>query len=156
MSIRYGHIACCMDESSASEHALAHALDLAHLTGATLSLVHVGPFPLAVEEVDGVIVARREDLNDHARRWIAARAREVPNARGVFLEGSAGPAICEWAARSEVDLLVTGAHHGRAQSLLLGRVSGHLVNHAPCPVLVVRLWPRRADQAPVAFQEVTS
>ena len=156
MSIHYREIACCMDESSASEHALAHALDLARLSGAGLSLVHVGPFPLAVEEVNGVTVARREDLNDYARRWIASRAREVPDARAVFLEGAAGPAICEWAAHSRVDLLVVGAHHGRAQSLLLGTVSGYLVNHAPCPVLVVRLWPRRPEQAASALEEATS
>jgi nucleotide-binding universal stress UspA family protein len=80
----------------------------------------------------------------------------VQGSHSVFLEGSAGPAICEWASGSAVDLLVTGAHHGRAQSLLLGSVSGHLVNHAPCPVLVVRLWPRRPDPAPLTVQEVTS
>ena len=121
-----------------------------------LSLVHVGPFPLIVDEVDGATVARREDLNDAARRWIEERAAAVPGARAVFLEGSAGPAICDWAAEAGVDLLVVGAHHGRVQSLLLGSVSGHLANHAPCPVLVVRLWPRRPPAAARAREEVVS
>ena len=121
-----------------------------------LSLVHVGPFPLIVNEVDGATVARREDLNDAARRWIEERAAAVPGARAVFLEGSAGPAICDWAEEAGVDLLVVGAHHGRVQSLLLGSVSGHLVNHAPCPVLVVRLWPRHPAAAARAREEVVS
>ncbi len=156
MSIHYGHIACCMDPLTASEEALAHAIDLAAAAGAVLSLVHVGPFPLIVDEVDGATVARREDLNDAARRWIEERATAVPGAGAVFLEGSAGPAICDWAAEAGVDLLVVGAHHGRVQSLLLGSVSGHLVNHAPCPVLVVRLWPRRPAAAARAREEVVS
>ena len=141
VSIRYSHIACCMDESAASEEALVHAVALATAGGATLALVHVGPFPLMVEEVNGATVARREDLNATARAWIEERARTVPDSHAVFLEGSAGPAICHWAAEAGVDLLVVGAHHGRVESLLFGSVSGHIVNHAPCPVLVVRLWP---------------
>lgn len=145
MSIRYAHIACCMDRSTASEEALAHAVDMAEAAGSLLSLVHVGPYPLLVEEVDGTTVARREDLNAEARSWVEERTARVPGARPVFLEGAAGPAICAWATDAGADLLVVGAHHGRVESLLLGSVSSHLVNHAPCPVLVVRLWPRAAD-----------
>ena len=153
MSIRYAHIACCMEESTASEEALAHAVDMAEAAGALVSMVHVGPFPLLVDEMDGTSVARREDLNADARRWIEERAARVPGARPVFLEGAAGPAICAWAAEAGVDLLVVGAHHGRVESLLLGSVSSHLVNHAPCPVLVVRLWPRVAAAAAASHEE---
>ena len=153
MSIRYAHIACCMDQSTASEEALAHAVDLAEAAGALVSMVHVVPFPLLVDEMDGTSVARREDLNADARRWIEERAARVPGARPVFLEGAAGPAICAWTAEAGVDLLVVGAHHGRVESLLLGSVSSHLVNHAPCPVLVVRLWPRAAAAAAAAVHE---
>lgn len=156
MSVRYRHIACCMDESVASEEALTHAIDLAESGGARLSLVHVGPFPLLVEEVDGATVARREDLNDSAREWIETRATSVAGAQSVFLEGAAGPAICHWADEADVDLLVVGAHHGRVQSLLLGSVSGHLANHAPCPVLVVRHPPVAASRHRVhGHEEVT-
>jgi nucleotide-binding universal stress UspA family protein len=141
----FPHIACCIDDSRASEEALARALALRDATGADLTLVHAGPFPLLVDEVDGVQVVRREDLNADARAWLERRGREVPGAATAFLEGLAGPAICEWAGENDVDLLVTGAGHGRLEGLLLGSVSRHVVDHAPCPVLVVRRGsPRRA------------
>jgi nucleotide-binding universal stress UspA family protein len=49
--------------------------------------------------------------------------------------------VVEWAAGGDVDLLVTAAAHGRLEGLLLGSFAHHLVNHAPCPVLVVRASP---------------
>jgi nucleotide-binding universal stress UspA family protein len=141
MSIRYQHIAVCMDRSPASDAALAHAVDLAAVAGARLSMVHVGPYPLLIDDVEGAAVPRREDLNAASRRWIGERAATVPGAHAVFLEGSAGPAVCAWAEGEGVDLLVLGAHHGWRERILLGSVSSHVVNHASCPVLVVRWSP---------------
>lgn len=138
MTPPFRHIACCIDDSVASEEALERALALRDATGARLTLVHAGPFPLLVEDVEGTTVVRREDLNASARAWLARRGEEVPDVETAFLEGLAGPAACEWAARAGVDLLVTGAGHGRLQGLLLGSFSRHVVNHSPCPVLVVR------------------
>ena len=111
------------------------------MTGGQLSLVHVGPYPLLTEEIEGETVVRREDLNAAARAWITRRAAGVPGAEAVFLEGVAGPAVVEWAAQAGVDLLVTAAHQGRLEGLLLGSFANHLVNHAPCPVLIVRPHP---------------
>lgn len=135
------HIACCIDDSPASEEALEHARDLATATGARLTLVHAGPFPLLVDEVDGRTVVRREDLNAASRAWLERRVRDVPDAAAAFVQGVPGQAVCDWAAEAEVDLLVTGAYNGRVRGLLLGSFSRHLVDHAPCPVLVVRRPP---------------
>jgi nucleotide-binding universal stress UspA family protein len=147
------HIACCIDDSPASVDALAQARGLAAATGARLTLVHAGPFPLLVEEVDGVTVVRREDLNAASREWLERKGAEVPGAATAFVEGLAGPAVCEWAAAADVDLLVTGAGRGRLQGLLLGSFSRHLVNHAPCPVLVVRRAPTGAEGTRPAIEE---
>lgn len=147
------HIACCIDASPASADALAEARGLAEATGARLTLVHAGPFPLLVDEVDGRTVTRREDLNASARAWLDRAGREVPGAATAFVEGLPGPAVCEWAAGAGVDLLVTGAGHGRLQGLLLGSFSRHLVNHAPCPVLVVRREPTGAEGTRPAIEE---
>ena len=132
------HIACCIDDSPASEVALGYTRELVAATGARFTLVHAGPFPLLVDEVNGRTVVRREDLNAAARAWLERRARDEPGAAGAFVQGVAGPALCEWAADAGVDLLVTGGGNGRLRGLLLGSVSRHLVDHAPCPVLVVR------------------
>ena len=141
MALPYRSIACCIDDTTAAEEGLLHAQSLVEVTGGQLSLVHVGPYPLLTEEIEGETVVRREDLNAAARAWITRRAAGVPGAEAVFLEGFAGPAVVEWASEAGVDVLVTAAHRGRLTGLLLGSFANHLVNNAPCPVLVVRPHP---------------
>lgn len=138
MSLPYAHIACCIDGSAAAEDALAQAVELWRAAGGRLSLVRAAPHPLLVEEVDGELVALPEDINAEARGWLHARAREVPGAEPVLVEGLAGPEVCRWADGAGVDLLVTGAGIGRLEGLLLGSFSRYVVGHASCPVLVVR------------------
>lgn len=54
--------------------------------------------------------------------------------------GEPGPTICEVAARVGADVVVLGSHgHGWLQRVLIGSVSHHVLQHAPCPVLVMRL-----------------
>ena len=45
-----------------------------------------------------------------------------------------------WVAEHEhTDVIVVGSHgHGVLKRLVMGSVSQHVVNHAPCPVLLVR------------------
>lgn len=59
----------------------------------------------------------------------------------VLLEkGEPGPTVCEVAARVGADVVVLGSHgHGWLQRVLIGSVSHHVLHHAPCAVLVMRL-----------------
>lgn len=139
----YRHMGCCIDESPAAALALAHARALSGAGQARLSLVHVAPHPLVFGSGDASTVPSPEDISSTERAWLDARAREVPGATPVFLQGLAGPEICRWAATSEVDLLVAGAGGGALATVMLGNVTRHLVDHAPCPVLVVRQSARR-------------
>jgi len=148
----YRHIGCCVDDSPAAALALAHARALWSPHGGRLSLVHVAPHPLVFGFGDASAVPSPEDISATERAWLEARAGEVPGAEPVFLEGLAGPEICRWAAISEVDLLVVGAGGGALETLMLGNVARHLVDHAPCPVLVAREDPRR----PTAHEPTTS
>jgi nucleotide-binding universal stress UspA family protein len=52
--------------------------------------------------------------------------------------GDAGPMIV-WVAEHEgTEVVVVGSHgHGIFKRLVMGSVSQHVVNHAPCPVFVV-------------------
>jgi nucleotide-binding universal stress UspA family protein len=142
----YRHIGCCIDDSPGAALALAHARDLWSPGQTRLSLVHVAPHPLVVESTDGSVVPSPADINATDRVWLAARAREIPGAVPVFLEGLAGPEICRWARASDVDLLVTAAQRGGWAAAVLGSVSRYVVDHAPCPVLVIREG-RRAEAA---------
>jgi nucleotide-binding universal stress UspA family protein len=53
--------------------------------------------------------------------------------------GDAGPMIVWVAEHEPTDVIVVGSHgHGVLKRLVMGSVSQHVVNHAPCPVLLVR------------------
>jgi nucleotide-binding universal stress UspA family protein len=57
----------------------------------------------------------------------------------VIAHGDAGRALCRLAEEHAVDFIVVGRQgHGRVRRALLGSVSNHVVNNAPCPVMVVR------------------
>ncbi|CAN5171766.1 hypothetical protein BH20ACT3_BH20ACT3_17660 [soil metagenome] len=71
-----------------------------------------------------------------------ARLNEVLDvaAESIVETGEPGPAICDVAARVGADVVVLGSHgHGWLQRVLIGSVSHHVLHHAPCPVLVMRL-----------------
>ena len=52
---------------------------------------------------------------------------------------SVGARICSLAVEEDAAMIVVGSHgHGALVDVLLGSVSGYLVHHSPCPVLVIR------------------
>lgn len=56
--------------------------------------------------------------------------------------GPAGPEICRLAQELSADVVVVGSRgHGAIRRALLGSVSTHVVNNAPCPVLVIGAEP---------------
>jgi len=53
--------------------------------------------------------------------------------------GDAGAVLCHLAEELGADVVVVGSRgHGRIRRALLGSVSTHVANNAPCPVLIVR------------------
>jgi nucleotide-binding universal stress UspA family protein len=65
-------------------------------------------------------------------------------AEGRVLHGDARECLVDVATKERADLLVVGSH-GRSglDKLLLGSVASHLVAHAPCNVLVIKLGAPR-------------
>jgi len=60
-------------------------------------------------------------------------------ARPIVESGEPGDTICRVAEDRKVDLIVVGSHHRNWFSrLITPSVRDHLIDHAPCPVLVVR------------------
>ena len=73
---------------------------------------------------------------DDAERTLTDRGWAVER---VTLAGRAASAILEEARAWRADLIVLGSRgHGPFVTMLLGSVSAEVVDHAPCPVLVVR------------------
>lgn len=67
--------------------------------------------------------------------------------RAMVSQGDPREAIVEAAWEHGVDLVVVGSH-GRTglTKLLLGSVASHVVTHAPCTVMVVKLNARQAAE----------
>ena len=135
MTVPYAHIACCFDGSAASEAAVAEARRLLGGDG-RLSVVHVHHDPPIY---GGMYEPDLGAVRETARRWFTEKAGEWPGAEAVFLEGAATVELDAWLEEHQPDLVVTGVHPGAARRAVLGSVTNHLVQHAPCPVLIVRV-----------------
>ena len=134
----YTHIACCIDDSDASQVALAEARRLRALGPGRLSLVHVVQWPPPYAGGFGLWLPDPDLLLEGGREWLAEQAVGVPEAEQVLLRGFAAPEVCEWARTTGVDLIVAAPHRGPAMRVALGSFANYLVHHAPCPVLLVR------------------
>jgi nucleotide-binding universal stress UspA family protein len=90
--------------------------------------------------VDLPLVAIEDPAYDRAQadmqRVLAERPPELL-ATGDVLAGRPGHTLVDACAEG-VDLLVTGSRsYGPLAGALVGSVSRHLVDHAPCPVVIV-------------------
>jgi nucleotide-binding universal stress UspA family protein len=137
-------IVVAYDEGVQSRAALREAERLARGLGAKLRIVAVqqlnvyaGPRGGAMTQFDQVV---RDELDERVRA--AADAIAGVTVETVTVIGEPTRVLTEAAAGA--DLVVTGSRgYGPLHSVLVGGVSRHLVDHAPCPVLVV---PRDAEQ----------
>lgn len=122
----------------------------------SLSVVpHVFAPAAAVTPMDShpiVIDPSLEDqIEEEDRADSAAELKALDDVLGIrskhLIEvGDAGPIICRVASAIEAGVIVLGSHgHGWLQRVLLGSVSQHVTNHAPCPVLIMRLEDQGED-----------
>ncbi len=88
-------------------------------------------------EVDVQIGAYYEGEVDAVVESLSGPGRK---AEGAVLHGRPASVIVDEAEDFKADLVAVGSRgHGAIASLVLGSVSGEVVDHAPCPVLVARL-----------------
>lgn len=138
MPAPYAHIACCVDDTAASEVALAEARRLRALGPGRLTLVHAGPIPVMVERKEEGWVPDPRDLGVVERVWFDELLARVPEAEGVFLTGYPPAVVCEWADRAKPDVLVAASSKGTVRRVLLGSFAAYIATHAPCAVLLLR------------------
>lgn len=147
-----------VDGSDQAVEALRWAVHEAALRGADVLAVYAWTMPAP----PGGLGYYAEPLQDPApyeegaERLLEGIVDEaVPDSEGVRIErraveGSAAHQLVKAAKGAE--LLVVGSRgHGGFSSLLLGSVSQQVVQHAPCPVVVVRAT---AEDAAAAASEV--
>lgn len=89
-------------------------------------------YPRTGEEQDATVAQGRADVDATVDALGIEAAVRVE-------QGDPGETICEVAARERFELVLVGSHGaGFLKRALLGSVSRHVLQHAPCPVLVVR------------------
>jgi universal stress protein A len=136
------------DFSDPSTEALATAMAFAQLSGATLDLVHVAveanfvlppPVDVAPVPIDMTNIMNRVNESLAAEE---ARVRAVGiSCETAVLVGRPDTEIVSRASATAANLIVMGTH-GRSglAHALLGSIAERVVQHTPCPVLIV---PRR-------------
>jgi universal stress protein A len=137
------------DFSDPSGEALATAMTLARGAGGTLDLVHVAveasfalPPPIDVATVPIDMAKVMERVTDGLRAE-ETRVREAGLAcESAVLIGRPDAEIVSRATATGAELIVMGTH-GRSglAHALLGSVAERVVQHAPCPVLIVPKRP---------------
>ena len=138
----FERIVFATDGSEHARKALIYARDLAKLHGARLFLVHAYPSMsdlLGFKDYSSIAthrIANGQKILDEALKELEGTGVEVET---ELLEGPCAEAILKVAETRRADLIVLGARGlSPLTGLLLGSVSQKILQHASCPVLVVR------------------
>jgi nucleotide-binding universal stress UspA family protein len=136
-----------IDGSESSASALRWAITQAGLTGTAVDAVIAWHYPDlaasgmavgAIEPTYGFFRENAEKIIADAISTTLDPASDVPVSARV-IQGHAAQVILD--ASAGASLLVVGSRgHGGFAEALLGSVSQHCVQHALCPVVVVRGW----------------
>ncbi|MEU7875982.1 universal stress protein [Dactylosporangium sp. NPDC049140] len=140
-----------VDGSIHSKTALRWAITQARLVGATVEAVSAWQHPAMVGYAFGgipinyegdSIAAITDKVLTETVADVTGQQDQPVEVRTRVLQGHPAQVLLE--AATGADLLVVGSRgHGTFAGMLLGSVSQHCVQHAPCPVLVV---PQHAER----------
>ena len=136
------HILACVDFSEHSTRALAEVGEYARANGSKVTLIHISdthPFvpPQTILETASVTdeAAHRDELAKLRDQHLT----EVEVELQVVPDHAPAKAICEYAEKHGVDLIVVGSHgRGGMERWLIGSVAERVVRHAASNVYVVR------------------
>lgn len=130
------------DGSDNSLGALRWALHEAGLRKATVDVIHVWNHVPIIDPMGFATVGYTADEEAAAKKVLRDVLLKVDSTRGsvqvndIVTQGSASQALLSAAKGAE--LVVVGRRgHGGFMGLLLGSVATQVVNHCPCPVVVV-------------------
>lgn len=142
-----GRIVVGVDDSDQAAAALRWALAEGVLRQATVEVVHAWTPPVSALPFGATLVipvdesaidsAARASVEDLVATAVAELDGPAPDVQVTILPG--GPSVTLVEVAEDADLVVVGSHGRTGLSrLMLGSVAMAVVNHAPCPVVVVR------------------
>ncbi|MBI5074755.1 MAG: universal stress protein [Nitrospirae bacterium] len=130
------------DGSRFSEGSTGKAIGLAKVYGAQLKIISIVDVTdefqaQAPDAVESLVNQARQHVED-----VAERARERGLQADTFVrEGESYKVITALAKKQNADMIIMGSH-GRTgvKRLFMGSVTEKVIGHAPCPVLVVKMY----------------
>ena len=135
-----------MDGSDSSLRAAEQALEIAAVYGAELEYLYV-------VDLEGVLANREavqgnsvlEEAVEAGKAVLDQALDRTPvglPARGRCISGSAAKAILKAATEDQADMIVMGSRGlGAFRAAILGSVSSYVLEHAKCPVVLVKAGP---------------
>jgi nucleotide-binding universal stress UspA family protein len=143
MASETGPVVVGVDGSEGSRRAVRWAAEYARLVGAPVRAVMAWDVPVSYgmpADYDDVDLEKQADAE-------LSEVLNVTVGNDVHIERQVTrghPAEVLTSASGQARLLVVGSHgHGRFAASLLGSVAHHCIQHAECPVLVMRGSPDR-------------
>ena len=141
----YKRILLAYDGSDAGQKALLDCQDLAQWSGSQLTLIAVMPSAMSFVGLEGGVydIELEEREKKKYRAVLDEGLRRLSDAgyasKGELMAGEAIDEITRYARKMEADLIVVGHKHldSWAARWWRGSISGALIEHAHCSVLVV-------------------
>ncbi len=134
-----------IDFADPSQAVLRAAAEEQARTGASVYAVHCVPpaalFPVGDPSAGVVPAATWDEIEGSMEQRIAEAATAAGlQAAPQIVRDAAADGLVQLARDLAADLVIVGTHgRGGIARIALGSIAEHVVNHAPCPVLVVRL-----------------
>lgn len=124
--------------------AAGYALKLASLSGASVVAICVVQIPEYIEEstrksLHDELFRKSEVTLDEVKR-LSSKSKVKFDSRVIETNGAISTAICSFAEKEGVDMVVLGtrANTSNLTKMMLGSVASGVASNAHCPVLVVR------------------
>lgn len=140
--LRYRHVLVAFDASPEAELALAHAVAMAQVYRAKVTIVAVvPPPPLLAWQAPGGMRGLHEAELQELDKALRAAADGVPDDLSVttqLLDGDPARELLRIARDGDFDVIVMGSRgRGRMTAALLGSVSNRIMHDAGVPVIVI-------------------
>lgn len=131
-----------LQDTQLTERAIQIAQDIAEHYSATITVMTVIPdfgMPLVANffPADALEKAKKE-VAAELKRFVTERFREPSQVRYRVLDGTPHKVIVDYAEGHDTDLIVLPARAKDIGKVFLGSSSTHVVERAPCSVLIVR------------------
>ncbi len=131
-----------LQETALTERAVEVAQDIAEHYSAMITVLTVIPdfgMPLVANffPEDAMQKAHDEVCNE-LQRFVKKRFRDPANVQSQVLQGSPHKLIVRYAQDKGTDLIVLPARAKDISKVFLGSSSTHVVERAPCSVLIIR------------------